>query len=445
MPPTRREEQISKKEGPTTPTRLPKALPFFDRNAAFLTAALRPAEVPADVARLKDRIRGIVFGKAVGDGVGLATEFMSKQDLTRHYGAGPVRFGLDEEGCEFVADGHRRRFIKNSWTDDTDQALLILDTILETYASDAVEPRDVREELKAKGVTGVEQLETLDPVVFARKLKAWAMNGIPELSKPGMGIGFTVGSVLSHPKFDEDPHQAAMDVQASHNYNLAANGAVMRCAVTAVPGFWDDSFVKRNTEAMARITHADDRCIASCLVVNGLVAWMLRGGADMREGSCRERITRRVNELYDEISTAVRDPSDLRLYLDFALAPSNFTLDPPALSSLEPLELDDRSKIGYTYKCMGSGLWCLMQMADEVDRLGGGDKAEVEQIRAVFKKTIMGLTFEGGDADTNGAVAGALMGCLVGGKGIPTEWSDGLYMKEWLARRVELLTKVVVE
>ena len=39
---------------------------------------------------------------------------------------------------------------------------------------------------------------------------------------------------------------------------------------------------------------------------------------------------------------------------------------------------------------------------------------------------------QAGDADTNGAVAGALLGCKLGASEIPDSWLAGLKHKDWL-------------
>lgn len=39
---------------------------------------------------------------------------------------------------------------------------------------------------------------------------------------------------------------------------------------------------------------------------------------------------------------------------------------------------------------------------------------------------------QAGDADTNGAVAGALLGCKLGASTLPDSWRDGLKHKDWL-------------
>jgi hypothetical protein len=58
----------------------------------------------------------------------------------------------------------------------------------------------------------------------------------------------------------------------------------------------------------------------------------------------------------------------------------------------------------YTYKCLGSAVWCLRQ-------LRAGDVAP--DGHPPFVGALCDLVREGGDADTNGAVAGALMGCFL--------------------------------
>lgn len=46
-------------------------------------------------AQLRDRIRGCLYGNAVGDAYGLATEFMTTRQARELYGNGPIAFGTD--------------------------------------------------------------------------------------------------------------------------------------------------------------------------------------------------------------------------------------------------------------------------------------------------------------------------------------------------------------
>lgn len=45
----------------------------------------------------------------------------------------------------------------------------------------------------------------------------------------------------------------------------------------------------------------------------------------------------------------------------------------------------------------------------------------------------------GGDADTNGAVAGALMGAFCGYELLPSEWKDGLKYEQWYRGKISAM------
>ena len=92
------------------------------------------------------------------------------------------------------------------------------------------------------------------------------------------------------------------------------------------------------------------------------------------------------------------------------------------------MELHDAQKMGYTYKCLGSGIWCLRQVLTR---------------RQTFKSAMVKLIMCGGDADTNGAVAGGLMGALTGWDYLPEEWRDGMKHKEWYNKKINQLSVVL--
>ena len=91
---------------------------------------------------------------------------------------------------------------------------------------------------------------------------------------------------------------------------------------------------------------------------------------------------------------------------------------------LSQLELDEFQSIGYTLKCLGAGFYGL--------RKGGMD----------FRGTLRDVVMEAGDADTNGAVCGALLGCAVGFSALPEDllaFPD----REWLDAQVERFLQVI--
>ncbi|ODM91812.1 hypothetical protein Ocin01_14871 [Orchesella cincta] len=89
--------------------------------------------------------------------------------------------------------------------------------------------------------------------------------------------------------------------------------------------------------------------------------------------------------------------------------------------SLSSLKLNERAKIGYTYKCLGSGLYA-------------GTRKQPEDMSSgeFYKHIITELTLETGDADTNCAVAGAVLGCRLGKSGLPSGWVKGLRHHDFL-------------
>ena len=141
---------------------------------------------------IKERFLGTIFGQAVGDALGLSTEFMSKQEVDRFYPNGI------EDYSQIVQDDHRRRWQRGDWTDDTDMMLCILDSFV-----------------------ACQKVDILD---IARRFKEWMMNG-------GMGIGRHTYNVMALGDYTSNPQKAAEIIWKMGKKKAAANGAVMRTSV----------------------------------------------------------------------------------------------------------------------------------------------------------------------------------------------------------------------
>ena len=144
---------------------------------------------------VKERFLGTIFGQAVGDALGLSTEFMSKQEVDRFYPNGI------EDYSQIVQDDHRRRWQKGDWTDDTDMMLCILDSFV-----------------------ACQKVDILD---IARRFKEWMMNG-------GMGIGRHTYNVMALGDYTSNPQKAAEIIWKMGKKKAAANGAVMRTSVVGL-------------------------------------------------------------------------------------------------------------------------------------------------------------------------------------------------------------------
>jgi hypothetical protein len=114
---------------------------------------------------LIDRLLGCVYGQALGDAYGLSTEFEDRVKVAYNY---PDQAKLIPFP-KYVPTWHNRRWAEGDWTDDTDQWILILDTLM---------------------------FHDGDEKVFAEKLANWIQCGYPELGDHGgMGLGANVSQV----------------------------------------------------------------------------------------------------------------------------------------------------------------------------------------------------------------------------------------------------------
>jgi len=92
--------------------------------------------------------------------------------------------------------------------------------------------------------------------------------------------------------------------------------------------------------------------------------------------------------------------------------------------TLTSLQLDEGRSIGYTFKCLGAGFWGLCSKQN-------------------FQEALNMLIKEAGDADTNGAVFGAMLGCKLGYSQLPKEWLVALPNRKWLDNKVVEFLKLI--
>ncbi|CAF1227480.1 unnamed protein product [Adineta ricciae] len=323
---------------------------------------------------LIDRLLGCAYGQALGDAYGLSTEFETFERIAKNY---PNRSKVIPFP-DYKLTGHSCRWVQGDWTDDTDQWILILETILESSA---------------------------DEKIFARKLKDWIRHGFPVLGdQGGMGLGANVSQVVSRPDYLDDPIETSRLVWETGNRKAAPNGAVMRCSAVALVYYNDRERLKSTTISMCKTTHCDPRCIASCLAVCLVVAELINKNVD--DGSI-ESIVRKSQE--ETIRILGNDfPQD---QIEAFLWHTNVS------RTLDDLKLDEHGKIGYTYKCLASGFYGLRS-------------------KLSFKQTLNDLIRHGGDADTNGAVCGTMYGARYGYSKLPAEWLRAMPYKKWFDKKI---------
>jgi ADP-ribosylglycohydrolase len=282
-----------------------------------------------------------------------------------------------------------REFPLNDWTDDTDFTVLVM--------------------------RAMAQRERPAEIALAEGILRWHTGGFPELGDTSCaGCGNMIWRVLRRPEFAADPFGAAEAAIGPK----AGNGALMRTAPCAFAERSERSEYDRDTRSeygwasrMCRVTHSDARCVASCVAQ----CVMLR-----------------------ELATADRaDPDTVRRAIDTAAPTGPVRAEMIAWAArsarLADLDLGNRESRGYTFRTLGCAFWAFRQL------LRCRDWGP-----ALFKRCMVELVMEGGDADTNAAVAGAVFGAALGYDRLPRDWIDATRHRDWLASEIAAWQAVVL-
>lgn len=193
------------------------------------------------------------------------------------------------------------------------------------------------------------------------------------------GIGILTAQMMRELAKGTPPGDAARLVWEWSGREAAGNGAVMRCWPVALRWHRVPERLISGARTSALITHHDPRC----------------------EWSTVASVTIATLALADRSF----DAGELAAAMDAGVAPAAVAdaLRATAGASLEDLQLDENTSMGYTLKAMQVAAWCASQEPD-------------------FEQVVEAIVNAGGDTDTNGAVAGAIMGARVGANGIPARW-----------------------
>jgi ADP-ribosylglycohydrolase len=318
---------------------------------------------------LADRIRGVLWGQAVGDALGYGAEMLSKSDVERTYPGGLRSY---RQITRFPGNPSWQ---PGDWTDDTDQMMCILESLLAR--------------------------QRLDVHDIAARLQHWAL-------ADGYGMGSTSYAVARHPQFVREPQRIANDYWTSTGRQAASNGGVMRTSVLGVWNAPDPAQVREDAEQCCLLTHPDPRCIGSCVAICLAIRELVHGIADIE--TMMGEVSAAVQVYHPEIGEWLGKTAD---------------------ASLEPLDLDDSrnpgegNRLGYTLKTLAAAFWALRHAS-------------------TFAEGILAVIHEGGDADTNAAVAGALLGARFGARAINADWIDGLLHRERLRQRADELVAICI-
>ncbi len=223
----------------------------------------------------------------------------------------------------------------------------------------------------------------------AKHFKAWAQ-GTP------MGIGENTYKVLMISDYTGKPFEVSQMVWKMSKYRSAANGGLMR---TSVVGLFPKE-VKACAENICRLTHYDPRCVGSCVIVSELIHALVYG-EEPPSRSQMDSIARQYDFAICEYITKAWHERDIK-----------------------NLMVDDC--MGYTLVTLSVALWAYWHASS-------------------FEEGLLAVVNAGGDADTNAAVACAILGAKYGYQSIPQEYTEGLLYREQLDKTIKKLLEICIK
>lgn len=210
------------------------------------------------------------------------------------------------------------------------------------------------------------------------------------------GIGALVHNVLSMGDYVDNPKKAAEIFWNLSNKKNAPNGGLMR---TSVVGLLRDD-VDKSAENICKLTHFDPRCVGSCVIVSEIIHSLVYDDKQLTPDEIRA-----IGEKYD---------SRIKPFIDLVLNNDD----------ISALDLDEQYSAGYTLKTLSAALWCYFHSTN-------------------YMEGMLAVVNAGGDADTNAAVACAILGAKYGATAIPAYYKDSLWKKEEYKKLIIDLEKVL--
>jgi ADP-ribosyl-[dinitrogen reductase] hydrolase len=202
-------------------------------------------------------------------------------------------------------------------------------------------------------------------------------------------VGILTRRVLDRVRRGEPAADAARAIWEERGPEVSAgNGSVMYCAPLGAAYATRPDLLDELAPRLSALTHFDPRCCTACLAVCLATAGAVRG--EDREQAVRSAVVHVLDRPGGE---------ELEYLVD-------------AAGDVRPVDGPDRG-------------FCLFTAALGLQALARGGAFEDEVRRAVAF---------GGDTDTNGAVAGALVGASVGRFGLPGQWLERLADREAIER-----------
>lgn len=227
--------------------------------------------------------------------------------------------------------------------------------------------------------------KVFDPDDIARRFVAWYRSNPPDI---GMHTVRVLTAIAQGTPWEE----ASLQEQAETPDN-APNGSLMRCAPLALFFYKHPDYVASLSPVLSRITHAHPDCEWACVFLNCLIALLLNGVG-------KQKAVEAAYEACDSASEALKER------IGRAMTPQNHT-----------------SPSGWVLDTLEVALWAFLHTTN-------------------FETALVIAVNRGDDADTVGAVTGALAGAYYGLSHIPERWLHALHAGDMLLDHADRLLEL---
>ncbi len=177
----------------------------------------------------KDKIKGMLFGYALGNALGIGTELMTRQEIKIHYPEGLRSFS------QIIRDGHRCQWEKGDWSNDTEMLLMLVDSLIES-----------------KGI---------DIIDYAHRLKKWHEEDPADLAT-------VYRCVFPEPHWKQNPLMVARNAWHKNHFSDPSNEAIHRALIS---GIVSGEELLEDTRNLIQMTHNDSRCVCTAVIVARMV------------------------------------------------------------------------------------------------------------------------------------------------------------------------------
>jgi ADP-ribosylglycohydrolase len=178
-----------------------------------------------------DKIKGLIYGSALGDCYGSRVDGQTKESLMSRY----------PDGLHEILNWKFHNIEPGDWSCETDHLLLLLEVLTENNNKVNIQS-------------------------YASKIKKWRFNGFSEVYDDcGVGISQLLTLITNNDSYIKDPISYAIYANKNSVYGQT-NGSLVRNGICAFTKMYT-----ANSILQSKISHVDQRCLWSCAILSHII------------------------------------------------------------------------------------------------------------------------------------------------------------------------------